>query len=115
MCSATQAGLRVRRSNAEVVERVGRRSEIGPGKPYWKRPEGFTGWIKSFLDKGMGTGAAGDLGVVDVGTVVVGVGWSGGISCRSRRDERKAAEAAAPVAAETPAMIARVVFDIPCC
>ena len=109
ICSATQAGLRVLLSNAEVVERVGRRSEMGPGKPYWKRPEGFTGVIRSFLDKGIGTGAAG-VGIVGVGMAAVGVGWSE--TLRSRRDEKNAAEAAAPVAADTPAMMAKVVFDI---
>ncbi len=108
MCSATHAGLRVLRSNAEVVDRVGRRSDIGPGKPYWNSPEGLTGVIKSFLDRGTGNGAAGFVGV---GTVVVEVGGSVG-TLRSRRDEKNAAEAAAPVAADTPAMMARVVFDI---
>lgn len=74
MCSATQAGLRVLRSKAKVVERVGRRSDIGPGKPYWNKPEGFTGVIESFLDKGIDTGTAGVVDVVDEGMAVVGVG-----------------------------------------
>ena len=42
MCSATQAGLRVRRSKEDVREFAGRRSATGPGKPYWKRPLGST-------------------------------------------------------------------------
>ncbi len=113
ICSATQAGLRVLRSNAEVVDSVGRRSDIGPGKPYWNKPEGFTGVINSFLDRGIGTGAAGEIGAVGVGTVVLGVDWSV-VTVRSRRDEKNAAEAAAPVAADTPAMMAKVVFDILC-
>ena len=111
MCSATQAGLRVLRSKAEMVERVGRRSDIGPGKPYWKRPEGFTGLIRSFLDDWIGTGVAGDVGVVGVGTLLVGLGGTA-VTLQSRRDDKNAAEAAAPAAAETPAMIATVVFDI---
>ena len=45
MCSATQCGLRVRRSKEEVREGAGRRSEIGPGKPYLKRPLGSTGGV----------------------------------------------------------------------
>lgn len=67
--------------------------------------------IKSFLERGIGTGADGEVGFVGVGIVVVGVGESV-VTLRSRRDERNAAEAAAPVAADTPAMMARVVFDI---
>ena len=42
---------------------------------------------------------------------VVSEGIVGG-SLRSERDEKMAAVAAAPVAAEMPAMIARVVLDI---
>ena len=34
MCSATQCGFLVRRSKQEVVEAVGRRSDVGPGNPY---------------------------------------------------------------------------------
>ena len=47
MCSATHCGFRVRRSKAEVVERVGWRSDTGPGKPYWNRPLGSTGGTMS--------------------------------------------------------------------
>lgn len=43
MCSATQDGLRVRRSKALERGRVLISSAIGPGKPYWKRPTGSTG------------------------------------------------------------------------
>lgn len=38
------------------MERLGRRSLIGPGKPYWKTPVGFTGGVMS-LRKGVGRGA----------------------------------------------------------
>lgn len=48
--------------------------------------------------------AGAGIGGVDAGTVV-GVFFSD-------RDENMAAVAAAPVAADTPAMIARVVFDM---
>jgi hypothetical protein len=43
MCSATQVGLRVRRSKALVRGALVRRSAMGPGNPYWKRPVGSTG------------------------------------------------------------------------
>ena len=71
MCSATQAGLRVRRSKAEVVDGVGWRSETGPGKPYWKRPEGWTGAISSL--EGVGGIGTGGWGVVGADRVVVSV------------------------------------------
>lgn len=45
MCSATQDGLRVRRSKALVRERVSIWSATGPGKPYWKSPAGSTGAV----------------------------------------------------------------------
>lgn len=54
-----------------------------------------------------GLGYAG-MGVVGVGVLVVAVGSV----LRSDREEKIAAVAAAPVAAEMPAMMANVVFDI---
>ena len=47
MCSATQCGFRVARLNDEVREEPARRSATGPGKPYWKRPFGSTGFVKA--------------------------------------------------------------------
>lgn len=72
MCSATQCGFLVRRSNDDVVERFGRRSLIGPGKPYWKTPVGFTGGVIS-LRNGVGSGAGfGGGGDVEVATLPLG-------------------------------------------
>ena len=98
MCSATHRGFRVLRSKAEVVERVGWRSEIGPGKPYWRRPLGSTGGMIS-LKRVRWVGAG----------VAVGA-FGAGFFCE--RDENNAAVNAAPEAAEMPAMIAKVVFDM---
>lgn len=82
MCSATQKGFRVRRSKEEVRLAAGRRSAMGPGKPYWKRPLGSTGAGARALvmvgGEGMGTGwpvREGETAVVVVVTVV-GVGVS---------------------------------------
>ena len=101
ICSATHCGLRVRRSKADVVERVGWRSEIGPGKPYWKRPLGSTGGMMSLKRAGYA-----GTDVVGVDAVTAGRGFF------SDRLEKIAAVAAAPVAADTPAIIAKVVFDM---
>lgn len=109
MCSATHIGLRVRRSKEEVVERVEWRSLMGPGKPYWKRPLGFTGGTR-FL-RGYGWAGMGADGEVVVGRFAV-VGTATGVVLRSGREEYSAAVAAAPVAAEMPAMTAKVVFDM---
>ena len=108
MCSATHKGFRVRRSNADVVEGVGRKSDTGPGKPYWKRPEGSTG-LRRVGDGGEGIGV-GYGGVVDVGELLT----ADGTTCAILRSlvEKMAAVAAAPVKAETPAIMAIVVFDI---
>ena len=111
ICSATHNGLRVRRSNADVVESVGRRSEIGPGNPYWNRPFGFTGGASSLSGRGAddGTGGSGKVAVEVEGIVVEGnVLW-----LLSRfRFEKTAAVVAAPAAADMPAMTANVVLDI---
>ena len=112
MCSATQCGLRVRRSKADNVDRLGRRSAIGPGKPYWKRPEGSTGAMISLA--GRGPAGVGGKGEVGVGTFVDDVAGAVGVggSFRSGREEKMAAVMAAPDAAEQAAMMANVVFDI---
>jgi hypothetical protein len=117
MCSATQKGLRVRRSNEEVKEGIGRRSAMGPGKPYWKRPLGSTraGCLSVLYESGrLGRGTGAGIGaagvrtvvvVVDV-TVLVGVGFL---------LEYIAAVRAAPAAALEAAMMARVALDMVCC
>ena len=110
ICSATQAGFRVRRSKADVVDGVGCRSETGPGNPYWKSPAGLTAVRISLVEKGCWSDVEGG-GEVAVGIIATGVADAEG-ALRSPREEKKAAVAAAPVAAETPAMIADVVFDI---
>ena len=105
MCSDTQTGLRVRRSKADVVAGVGWRSDTGPGKPYWRRPEGLIGGNRSLTSgRAPGTGTGGDVVVGRSVVVVAG-------TFRSLWENR-AAVAAAPVAADTPAMMARVVFDM---
>lgn len=108
MCSATQCGFRVRRSKADVVEGVGCKSEIGPGKPYWNRPVGSTGALMGFSERGDCRTAAG--GIVELGEPAIGV--EGVVMALRSRADNSAAVAAAPVRAETLAMIARVVFDI---
>lgn len=109
MCSATQCGLRVRLSKEDVNDGAGRRSLIGPGKPYWKTPEGSTGEMRAGIGLGIGAGiGAGGPVVVEV-TVVVEV-VVGGIAGAVLRDEKKAAVQAAPVAA--PAMTATVILDM---
>lgn len=70
MCSATQAGFLVRRSYEDVKDAAGLRSATGPGKPYWKRPEGSTGagMLAEKAGEDSGTGGA---GVVEEGVVTV--------------------------------------------
>ena len=100
------------RSKAEVRELAARRSEMGPGKPYWKTPEGSTG-----AGAGMGTvGSSRRIGkeadeAWDVEGVVVLVAV---IVCVSscRRGPPKLYTAAAPTAADAPATIARVNLDM---
>lgn len=50
----------------------------GPGKPYWRRPAGFTGeaWAKGVVWYGVGAGVGSDDRVV-VGVLIVGVGMVG--------------------------------------
>lgn len=108
MCSATHAGFLVRLSKADVVDRVGCKSLTGPGKPYWKKPDGSTGGMMALEGKGdIGTGG---WGVVDVGepTTVD----TGDVETFRSRVEKRAAAAAAPVSADTPATTAKVVLDI---
>jgi len=112
MCSATQLGLRRRRSKEEMRECRVARSATGPGNPYWKRPAGSTGGVISLVvGRGMapGTGAGTD-DVVEVAETEVdeAAAWI----FFSERVEYIAAVTPAPVAALTAAISARVVFDI---
>jgi len=110
MCSATQEGLRRRRSKEEMSAGRVARSATGPGKPYWKSPAGSTGGIMSFADRGRGPGTGAGTEVVEVADTAV-------LDCAacnffSERVEYIAAVMPAPVAALTAAIIANVVFDI---
>lgn len=75
MCSATHAGLRVRRSYVDVRDAAGRRSLTGPGKPYWKMPLGSTGGLRAAAGEEIaGTDGDGRGGPVTVVVVVVEIG-----------------------------------------
>ena len=86
---------------------------MGPGKPYWKRPEGSTGataaaaTLGSIVPMAMG---AGGRGAVLEGTAMVGcvdvLAWTTGSCCLLV--PKNAAVVAAPTAAEAPATAARV-------
>jgi hypothetical protein len=114
MCSATQEGLRRRRSKEDINAFRAARSATGPGKPYWKRPAGSTGGIMPldsvFCATGRDTGIGAGKDVVDdaVTDVELVTAWI----FFSDRVEYMAAVIPAPVAAETPAMIANVVLDM---
>ena len=107
MCSATQCGLRVWRLKEERWDGVVERSEMGPGKPYWRIPEGETGEIVP----GVG-GLPGEIliGAVDVGlgVVVEDLGCCFGLE----EEEKMATVTAEPANAEAAAMRARVVLDM---
>jgi hypothetical protein len=88
---------------------VGRRSEIGPGKPYWNNPFGSTGatdGIGEVLGRGIG---AEDDRVVGDGGVDLRVGVGLGVD---RDEEKITAVRAAPAAALDAAIIARVALAI---
>lgn len=138
MCSATQCGLRVRRSKEEVREGAGRRSATGPGKPYLKRPLGSTGGesVKGVggveRGKDAGVGGGGDVVVVvddvveeedegdqneddegaDGENAFMELMGAAGASRRSLRVEKKAVVASAPAAALAPATATRVLMGI---
>jgi hypothetical protein len=88
-----------------------RRSDTGPGKPYWKRPEGSTGAtaaaaaLGSIVPTAMGAGGRGAIfeGTAMVGEVAV-TAWV--VSCLLA--PKNTAVVAAPTAAEAPATAARV-------
>ena len=113
MCSATQKGFLVRRSKEEIRELRVARSATGPGKPYWKSPAGSTGGLAA-VGRGRAPGAGAGTGTVEVAGVlvdgVVGVGCLFFLSGVAR--DMLAAVMAAPVAALTAAIIAKVDFDI---
>jgi hypothetical protein len=111
MCSATQCGLRVRRSKEDVREAALRRSATGPGKPYWKTPLGSTGRAGVAATCGMpGTGGIGAGRGGPVVVVVVVVVVDRGVSFFDV--VKRAAVAAAPVAAPAAAIKAKVTFDM---
>ena len=60
-CSATQCGLRVCRLKEERWDGVVERSEMGPGKPYRRMPEGETGEIAAGVGVAPGAGDGGDV------------------------------------------------------
>ena len=80
---------------------------MGPGKPYWKRPEGSTGAaaaraLGSIVAAPIGTGVERAFaGTLVVGVVAV-VAWAGLLMPKTR------AVVAAPTAADAPATAARV-------
>lgn len=112
-CSATQCGFRVLLSYDEIKAGAFFKSLMGPGKPYEKSPPGSTGLTASFaaFPYGIGAGGGGDdddlegvvLCVVVVEIVVTDCGC---VSLRSAK------AAAAPTAADAPATIAMVIFDM---
>ena len=109
MCSATQWGFRVCLLKHDVVETVGCMSATGPGKPYCSTPEGSTG-ARDLGD----TAERCDEGSVSLGRREGRVAVpAGGATLRSLA-EKSAVTAAAPVAAEMPAITAKVVFDMVC-
>jgi hypothetical protein len=88
---------------------AGRRSDTGPGKPYWKMPLGSTretpGWVvvgRRGIGEALGSGLGGSERVVGDGVVWVGLDLL----------EKMAAVIAAPAAALEAAIIAGVAFDI---
>lgn len=113
MCSATQLGFRVIRLKDEVRGREARRSDTGPGKPYWKSPAGSTGfWTTGTTGALAGSGVGGVIGE-DVAILDVVEGSVGGKGCGFDLDEpNMSAETLAPARAEAPATMAKVVLDI---
>ena len=85
----------MRRSKHEVVERVGCRSETGPGNPYWNTPVGSTGGVRVLSRDGNPAEPGIDDAVLE----------------RSRALST-AAVAAAPESADTPATRAKVALDM---
>jgi hypothetical protein len=112
MCSATQCGLRVWRLKEERWDGVVERSEMGPGKPYWRTPEGKTGEIVAGVGGLLRTGESGEVlieaVVVGLGVVVEDLGCCFGLE----EEEKMAAVTAEPANAEAAAMRARVVLDM---
>lgn len=110
MCSATQEGLRRRRSKEEIRALRVARSATGPGNPYWKRPAGSTGDMISLGTIGVPAGTGAGTEVVDVADTAV----EDATACTffSDRVEYIAAVTPAPVAALKAAIKARVVLDM---
>jgi hypothetical protein len=100
----------VNRLNEDRCEGEVRVSAIGPGKPYRSMPVGSTGDARG-EDAGSvpGRGAGGPAFTRVGGGTLVGVGcgfWS------LEREDKTRALSEAPVAADTAAIIARVVLDM---
>lgn len=87
---------------------------MGPGKPYWNMPDGSTGGTRGTFgsSRRIGTGGGGVVRDASGGIVIVAVG----IVCISRPRRppipKSAAVVAAPTAADAPATIASVNFDM---
>lgn len=88
----------MRRSKQEVVDRVGCRSDTGPGNPYWNKPVGSTGGVRDLGREGDPAEAGIDVGALNLSRAV-----------------STAAVAAAPESADTPATRANVALDIGSC
>lgn len=121
MCSATQEGLRVRRSKALARGRLVTASATGPGKPYWNRPAGSTGDVvaRDGASAGdWGCGAGNEVVVVVVVVVVVGderrvvEGVLTPNCCWRFLEEYMKAVTPAPVAALAAAITANVALDM---
>lgn len=115
MCSATQLGLRVMRLKDEVSEDAARRSETGPGNPYWKRPAGSTGETAGTFGSSRRTGTGADERGPE-GKVGADIGAAGNVcadACCGFLVPKNAAAVAAPTAADAPATTASVNFDMP--
>lgn len=110
ICSATHDGFRRRRSKDETSACRVARSATGPGKPYWKRPDGSTGGIITVVAIGMVCGDGIGVEVVEVAEIEVldAAAWT----FFSERVEYIVAVMAAPDAALMAAMRAIVVFDM---
>lgn len=109
ICSATQCGFLVILLYDEVSDGAWRMSETGPGKPYWKTPAGSTGGMKGGLGSSrvIGTGGAGPVLVGDAALAVMVDVCSFDLPMPN-----SAAVVAAPTAAEAPATMAMVTFDM---
>jgi hypothetical protein len=88
-----------------------RRSDTGPGNPYWKRPEGSTGEIAATA---LGSSVPTAIGPGGRGAVLEGTAMVGEVAVTACAGSccllvpKNMAVVAAPTAAEAPATAARV-------